>query len=198
MALTYLALGDSYTIGEQVLLTESYPYQTIFLLRKQNVKINAPEIIAKTGWTTEELQSHINAYQFSDNYDIVTLLIGVNNQYRGQDISIYKKEFAELLAFALNKAGNKRDHVFVISIPDWGVTDFAADRDREKIAKEIDDYNREAKAQAIAKGVMFIDITADQRKNHSAEMQAGDGLHPSANEYSRWSEKLSAAVRRLY
>lgn len=198
MALTYLALGDSYTIGEGVLLTESYPYQTISLLRKQGMKINAPEIIAKTGWTTDELQQHISGYRFSEQYDIVTLLIGVNNQYRGQDFAIYRKEFAELLTFALKKAGNKHDHVFVISIPDWGVTDFASGRDRTQIAKEIDQYNAEAKKQAGEKYVRFIDITSDQRKNHSNEMQAGDGLHPSSKEYAHWAAKLAGVVAPLY
>src|SRR5574338_304396 len=115
---SYLALGDSYTIGESVSAKENFPNQTVQLLQKAGYDFESPEIVAKTGWTTDELQNGINKHHFNSPYDFVTLLIGVNNQYRGRTVSEYRTEFKSLLRHAIQFAGNKPDHVIVLSLPD--------------------------------------------------------------------------------
>ncbi len=188
---TYLALGDSYTIGEQVLLRESFPYQTVQLLRNNNIEIAAPEIIAKTGWTTDDLNTAIQEYIFLQEYDFVSLLIGVNNQYRGRAVEEYETQFNFLLEQAIAFAGNKSNHVFVLSIPDWGVTPFAKERDVKKIALEIDGYNAACEKMTLKYNCNFIDITTSQRADaHDAEMLASDGLHPSGKEYAKWAKLI--------
>jgi lysophospholipase L1-like esterase len=195
---TFLALGDSYTIGEQVLLTESFPYQTVQLLRNKNIYITAPEIIAKTGWTTDDLNAAIQENIFLKQYDFVSLLIGVNNQYRGRAIEEYETEFNFLLEQAVELAGNDSTKVFVLSIPDWGVTPFAADRDIAKIANEIDEYNAACKKITLQYNCTFIDITTSQRADaHDVKMLAGDGLHPSGKEYAKWAEQLADAICKI-
>lgn len=197
--LSYLALGDSYTIGEQVLLTESFPYQTVQLLRKKNIDCGAPEIIARTGWTTDELANEMRHFMFRYTYDFVSLLIGVNNQYRGRSAEEFEKEFEGLVWRAIKHAGNHANHVFVFSIPDWGVTPFAKDRDVKQIASEIDRFNKICAAKTKAFGCNYIDITTSQRKDNDADsMVAADGLHPSAKEYLKWATKLSTAVSGLH
>jgi len=194
-ALTFLALGDSYTIGESVPIYENFPYQTLQLLRKSGIAVQAPEIVAKTGWTTDELMAGIDRTTFEKSYDIVTLLIGVNNQYRGKDPSTYKKEFEQLLNKAIAFAGGKKQHVFVLSIPDWGATPFAASRDRIKIGKEIDLFNSINKKSTDAAGIAYISITEGSREATSnASLVAKDGLHPSGLEYGRWARKLADAI----
>jgi lysophospholipase L1-like esterase len=191
-----LCLGDSYTIGESVLLQESFPYQAVQLLRTDGHEFNAPEIIAKTGWTTDELQSAINAYKFLPRYDFVTLLIGVNNQYRGRPVEDYQPEFESLLQQAIQFAGNDTSHVFVLSIPDWGVTPFAEGRDRKQIAKEIDDYNTANKTIADKYKVQYIDITPGTREvTKDPSLVASDGLHPSAKDYNRWAVKFVDGIK---
>ena len=148
MIYKYLALGDSYTIGEQVPLFENFPYQTIQMLRKKmggQHDFLAPEIVAKTGWTTDELDAQISDTLFLEGYDFVSLLIGVNNQYRGRNTENFATEFKSLLQKAIFFARNNPSHVFVLSIPDWGITPFAADRDASQIANEIDEYNQVCK-----------------------------------------------------
>jgi lysophospholipase L1-like esterase len=192
---TYLALGDSYTIGEQVLLSESFPYQTVQILRNKNIGVTAPEIIAKTGWTTDELNDAISQHTFLKSYDFVSLLIGVNNQYRGRSVAEYKNEFERLLKLAIAFAGNKLSNIFVLSIPDWGLTPFAKDRDIVKIATEIDEYNAICKKITLENNCHFIDITTPQRQDaHNAEMLASDGLHPSGKEYEKWAMQLSEKI----
>src|SRR6476660_5417842 len=133
---TLLCLGDSYTIGESVQPAENFPNQTIGLLRKDGYAFEDPEIVAKTGWTTDELQAAIDTHSFKDPYDFVTVLIGVNNQYRGRTVEDYRPGFESLLKQAIQFAGGKPEHVIVLSIPDWGVTPFAMDRDTKQIATE--------------------------------------------------------------
>jgi lysophospholipase L1-like esterase len=193
---SYLALGDSYTIGESVPATDNFPGQTVQQLQSSGYDFNPPVIVAQTGWTTDELQHKINTYTFAPPYDIVTLLIGVNNQYRGRSVESYKPEFESLLKQAIQFAGGKANHVIVLSIPDWGVTPFAAGRDREQIAKEIDAYNTANKMIADQNKVHYIDITPWTREastDHS--LVAMDGLHPSAKEYRRWAEKLLLIIK---
>jgi lysophospholipase L1-like esterase len=194
-ALTFLALGDSYTIGESVPIYENFPYQTVQLLRKSGISVHAPEIVAKTGWTTDELMAGIDRTIFEKSYDIVTLLIGVNNQYRGKDPSTYEKEFEQLLNKAIAFAGGNKQHVFVLSIPDWGATPFAASRDRIKIGNEIDLFNSINKKSTDAAGIAYISITAGSREATSnASLVAKDGLHPSGLEYGRWAKKLADTI----
>jgi lysophospholipase L1-like esterase len=193
MSKKYLALGDSYTIGEQVPLFDSFPYQLIQLLRKKSPEQqwHAPEIIAKTGWTTDELLLHINQTIFLPTYDLVTLLIGVNNQYRGRATDNYREEYEILLQKAIAFAGGDLKKVLVLSIPDWGTMPFAEGRDVDQIAKEIDRYNAACKEITENIGVRFIDITFSQRADAKDRSYiASDGLHPSGKEYKKWSEKI--------
>lgn len=194
-AYSYLALGDSYTIGESVLTAENFPNQTAQLLRNRGYDFKSPEIVATTGWTTDELQTNINNRTFSAPYDVVTLLIGVNNQYRGRSVDTYKPEFENLLKQAIQFAGGKTEHVIVLSIPDWGITPFAAGRDRGQIAREIDEYNNANKAISEKYKVNYIDITPWTREAaNDLSLVAADGLHPSAKEYKRWSEILADKI----
>ena len=189
---TYLALGDSYTIGERVLPDENFPSQTVQLLRNDSFDFHAPEILAKTGWTTDELQSAMNQHNFSSSYDFVSLLIGVNNQYRGRSIYNYKTEFEKLLKKAVSLAGGRTDHVLVLSVPDWSVTPFAKERDRAQIANEINAFNAANKQISLQYNVQYLDITAWTREAvNDPSLLAADGLHPSAKEYRRWAEKVA-------
>ncbi|MFL5808204.1 MAG: SGNH/GDSL hydrolase family protein [Flavisolibacter sp.] len=192
---SYLALGDSYTIGEAVQLHQDFPYQVVQILRKKGFNFQAPEIIARTGWTTDELLEGMKAYEFLSKYDFVTLLIGVNNQYRGREVIEYKEQFEEILKKAIELAHGKKDHVFVISIPDWGSTPFAADADTEKISRETDVFNTVNKALSIQYKAQYIDITTLSReaKQYPA-LIAEDKLHPSSIAYSKWAEKIADAI----
>lgn len=185
--LKYLALGDSYTIGQGVDITQRYPVQIADSLKKRGYLMEDPGIIAVTGWTTSDLQTAIRAANPQGPYDLVSLLIGVNNQYRGQDINIYRKEFGELIDQSIYFAGNDTGRVIVLSIPDWGVTPFASGRDREKIAREIDEYNAINKEITLSKGIVWIDVTGISRlAENDATLIAGDGLHPSGKMYTEW------------
>lgn len=201
--LSYLALGDSYTIGEGVNDAGRYPSQLITKLNTETDKNWAtPEVIAQTGWTVDELERGINAAQIAGNtYDLVTLSIGVNNQYRGYPIEKFEEEFETMLLRAISFAAIKSNHVVVLSIPDWGVTPFAAQsgRDQLKIKEEIDAYNS-IKAEICEKHeVTYIDITAQYRSlGAQPDMLAADGLHPSAKMYSLWTEKLFEEVMTVY
>lgn len=187
----YLALGDSYTIGEQVSIFESFPYQLVQLLRAEGKYFSAPEIVAKTGWTTDELQQGINNTKLLPAYDLVTLLIGVNNQYRGRTADNYEVEFLSLLDQAIRFAGNQPGNVVVLSIPDWGVTPFAAGRNREAIRKEIDDFNRINRDKSRLLKVHYADITAGTREaSTDLSLLANDGLHPSGKDYARWAKMV--------
>lgn len=191
MKYRYLALGDSYTIGEQVTLHHSFPWQLVKKLREKGVIFADPVIIAITGWTTDELSAAIDLQSPPSNFDLVTLLIGVNNQYRGRSLQNYRKEFEQLLQKGIHLAADQPNHVFVLSIPDWGVTPFAQGKDRKKIADEIDRFNTACQEIALAHHCHFIDITASTRKNgNNADFLAPDLLHPSAKEYTAWVEKL--------
>lgn len=185
---SWLCLGDSYTIGEGVLLAEGFPYQTIELLRRKNFPIHAPELVAKTGWTTAELLTGIATRKFEAIYDFVTLLIGVNNQYRGGSTAVYATEFELLLKQALTFTGNRQDHVIVLSIPDWGVTPFAKGKDQHQISADIDRFNGINQTIAISAGVHYLDITPGTRHAiDQPDLIAQDGLHPSALLYSAWA-----------
>lgn len=194
---TFLALGDSYTIGETVPLIKSFPYQTTQLLRQQNIEIAAPEIIAKTGWTTDELTEAIRNYTFLPSYDVVTLLIGVNNQYRGRSADEYQTELKKLLEQAIRFAGGKRN-VIVLSIPDYTVTPFAKTMNVEKIEAEINHYNNINKTIAEQYGTHYINITESSREaKNNVSLVAEDGLHPSAEEYQKWAQLLAQKLKDI-
>lgn len=200
---TMLCLGDSYTIGESVSENEGFPNQCIKLLEKQNIYFEKPHIIAKTGWTTDELTHAINQAKVSGTFDCVTLLIGVNNQYRSYNIEVYRKEFAELLQTALKYAGNNPAHVFVVSIPDWGATPFGArdgkGRSPVQIGKEIDEYNAIAKQIAAQAKVHFIDINPiSKRAGHEGDLIANDNLHPSGKMYSEWATLIAKQMEKVF
>jgi lysophospholipase L1-like esterase len=184
----YLALGDSYSIGEGVPEAGRWPVQLCVRLRREGVAIDDPTIIATTGWTTDELSAAMDAATLEPAYDLVSLLIGVNNQYRGRSAEEYRVEFRQLLDRAIALAGGRSDRVLVLSIPDWGVTPFAhgSGRDVLRIASELDVYNAIACEEAEARLAPFIDITGISRL-HPA-LLADDGLHPSAAQYALWTE----------
>lgn len=197
-SLTYLALGDSYTIGEAVEQKLSFPYQLVSELVAQNLLVSTPKIIAKTGWTTDELQAAIKAGNVTQKFDIVTLLIGVNNQYRGNSQITYRKEFKELLQTAISYAGGVKKHVFVISIPDWGVTPFgkASGKNIQTIALEIDAFNAINKEETLALGLSYTDITIGSRAaDTDLSLVATDGLHPSDKMYAVWALEVAKAVK---
>ncbi|MBS1774095.1 MAG: SGNH/GDSL hydrolase family protein [Bacteroidetes bacterium] len=198
MTHTYLALGDSYTIGEQVPSEENFPHQVVAMLNKQGIKVAPPVIIATTGWTTDELLTAIKERAIKDTFTFTTLLIGVNNQYRGRDIENYKQEYTALLDTAIRYANGHTQNVYVLSIPDWGVTPFAEGRDRVKVAHEIDAYNNACKEITLAHKCHYLDITDSTRKNgKTPEYLAGDGLHPSGKEYHIWAERLAPMVAKV-
>ncbi len=197
---SYLALGDSYTIGESVAAAENFPNQTVAILNNTSPNFQPARIIAKTGWTTVELETGIKAANANDpllsSYDFVSLLIGVNNQYRGLSVENYKPEFEKLLNKAIHFASGKTDHVIVLSIPDWGVTPFAEGSDRKKIAMQIDAYNDANKMIAQEYKVHYIDITPGTREAaNDRSLLAGDGLHPSGKAYKMWAEELAAFIK---
>ena len=192
---SYLALGDSYTIGEQIPFAENFPNQTVQILRRSGLSFCAAEIIAKNGWTTDELSNAIENTVMLNNYDIVSLLIGVNNQYRGRCATEFKTEFEHLLQKAIQISGNRPYRVVVLSIPDWSVTPFADAKNRQQIAEEINLYNDICKKSAAAFRANFINITTAQREDGSkAEFLASDGLHPSGKEYKKWAAELADVI----
>ncbi len=196
--MSYLALGDSYTIGESVEESLRWPVQLSRGLSKEGIEIEDPRIIATTGWTTDELKAAIEEAKITEEYDLVSLLIGVNNQYRSYPFDQYEKEFEELLQMALNFAGNKTNRVFVVSIPDYGVTPFGQKKDPLKIAAELDQYNAKAKELSENKGIVFINITDISKKAlNDSSLVASDQLHPSGKMYTQWVERISPSVKAL-
>lgn len=184
----YLALGDSYTIGEGVPDEGRWPSRLTSLLHERGVPVEPPEIIARTGWTTDELEAAIAEADPRGPFDLVSLLIGVNDQYRGRPVDEYRPRLEALIDTAIGLANGAADRVIVLSIPDWGVTPFAAGRDRAAVAAEIDGYNSAKREITDARAARFVDIAPlSRRVGARAEMLAGDGLHPSAALYDRWA-----------
>ena len=198
--LRYLALGDSYTIGEGVPESGRWPTQLAHALRADGIPMADPRFIARTGWTTDELDAAIDAVHPLAEYDLVSLLIGVNNQYRGRGVEEYRAQFAALLERAIGFAQWRRDHVLVLSIPDWGVTPFARSdlRSAVRIADEIDACNRAAQEVCAQRGVAFVDITSISRERGAEpRMLVEDGLHPSAAMYAEWTRLALPWARTL-
>ena len=196
----YLALGDSYTIGEDVAAEGRWPTRLARALRDEGVALEEPRIIATTGWTTDELCTAIDGEEPLGRFDFVTLLVGVNNQYRGRSVAEYRGEFADLLRRAVGFAGGDPARVMVLSIPDWGVTPFARGqgRDAAQVASEIDAFNDAARQLAEREGVAFVDITGISRERGAdADMLVADQLHPSAAMHALWAEAALPVARRL-
>ena len=193
--LSYLALGDSYTIGESVPAEGRWPAQLAAMLRTEGKALAEPTILATTGWTTDELSAAMDGAGFAPSYDLVSLLIGVNNQYRGRSTDNYREEFRALLQRAIVLAGARASRVLVLSIPDWGVTPFAhgSGRDVLRIADELDTYNAIAREEAARQGAHWVDITPISRQHPG--LLAGDGLHPSAAQYALWAEAALPVAR---
>ncbi|MBS1668106.1 MAG: SGNH/GDSL hydrolase family protein [Bacteroidetes bacterium] len=196
---SYLALGDSYTIGESVKEAETYTLQTVKLLGETSLYFSKPEVIARTGWTTADLQKAIDKHHFQNiRYKIVTLLIGVNNQYQGRSTIEYTEQFKALLTKSIQLAGGNPSHVIVISIPDYGVTPFAESSPKEKIAKVIDSFNLVNYQISQQYKTKYLDITPETRKaanDHS--LLASDGLHYSGKEYAIWAQQLSVLIKKI-
>jgi lysophospholipase L1-like esterase len=195
----YLALGDSYTIGEGAAAADRWPMQLAVLNRLQGGRLADPDIIARTGWTTAELQGAIVASgNHRTDYGLVSLLIGVNNQYRGQSLATYRTEFRQLLATAIAYAGGASGRVVVLSIPDWGQTPFAHGRDLAQIAREIDDFNAVAQDECKSAGVAFVPITDLTRSAAGDASQfTPDGLHYTGPHMARWAARALPVVQKL-
>lgn len=186
--LRFLALGDSHTIGEAVEHAQSWPLQLAALLRGRGVAVDDPVIVAKTGWTTAELMEGIDEAQPEGVFDLVSLLVGVNDQYRERDAEEYRKEFGTLLDRAIRLAGGEKSRVVVLSIPDWGATPYAEGKDRGKVAEEIDRFNEINRKEAGVAGVHYLDITGVSREAaNDPALLAEDGLHPSGRMHARWA-----------
>lgn len=193
--LKYLALGDSYTIGQSVPVDDRFPHQTVAMLKQSGRQFSEPEYIATTGWTTANLLSAIGTANKPKNYDVVSLLIGVNNQYQGRDTTEYRAQFTQCLQEALLHAGGRKERVFVLSIPDYGVTPFGRSMNPERIAREIDAFNKINNQITAGFGIAYIEITKGSRDAlGDPALVATDGLHPSGKEYRKWAEKLSAQI----
>lgn len=206
IVLTILSLGDSYTIGEGVKPEERWPVQLAQAMRTMGLEVRDPQIIARTGWTTDELKSGIQESKVEARYDWVTVLIGVNNQYRGKSAEGYRSELREMLRYAIDQAGSNPKRVIVLSIPDWGVTPFAKEKKRDPatIAAELDAYNRVKREECELVGVHFVDITDisreagldDSNLPEDRRLLATDGLHPSGLMYKRWVERVIPIIRK--
>lgn len=190
----FLALGDSYTIGESVPEAERWPNQLAELIKssaqftetEESIEVTS---IARTGWTTDELWNGIQEVNINPPYDLVSLLIGVNNQYRGRDVQEYHEGFVFLLHKAIEYAGGNPNRVIVLSIPDWGVTPFASSRDGKKIAVEINQFNSVNEEESRKAGVHYVDVTPISREAvNDVSLIASDGLHPSGKMYAEWGK----------
>lgn len=193
----FLALGDSYTIGEGVSPADRWPVQLTNLFKREGIDLGQPTIIARTGWRTDQLKDAIESSGVKGPYKLVSLLIGVNNQFQGRDEQEYRQQFVELLSIAIALAGGEKSRVIVLSIPDWSVTPKAENYNRPKVAKEIDRFNDINQQEARRAGVAYIDITAISRQAATqTDLIAPDGLHPSAKMYSHWALLVFPTARQ--
>lgn len=194
----FLALGDSYTIGEGVAPAERWPARLVQLLRARGITIDEPHYVAQTAWTTDELSEAIVEADLPDDFRLVSLMIGVNDQYRSRPVEEFAKEFGRLLRRATRFAGRRRDRVLVLSIPDWGVTPFAKGRDRAAIGREIDVYNTRARAMAEAAHARWVDVTPSSREMlDRPHLLIADGLHPSGAMYDVWARVALPAAEAM-
>ena len=197
MEIRYLALGDSYTIGESVRESERWPNQLAAKLEEQGIHAETT-IIARTGWTVDELWEGIQVTPPEGRYDLVTLLIGVNDQYRGYPLDGYREDFRFMLGKAIEYAGGDPQHVIVLSIPDWGFTPFAATRETEPISLQIDGFNAVNLEETKSAGAHYVDVTdISHMAMDDFELLAPDRLHPSGKMYSMWVEKVISVALEI-
>jgi len=196
--ISYLALGDSYTIGESVAATQLWPVQLVSKLKEEGVGVKPPRIIARTGWRTDELLGAMNAQLSSEKYDLISVLIGVNNQYQGKNIRIFKNELKEILNKAILHSKTGKENVFLVSIPDYGVTPFGLNSGKEGISQEIIQYNLASKEIAEEMDIAFYNITdISLEAETNTDLVAKDGLHPSGEMYRRWVVRILPKVKEL-
>ncbi|WP_373514434.1 SGNH/GDSL hydrolase family protein [Persicitalea sp.] len=196
--ISFLSLGDSYTIGESVPEAGRWSVQLAAMLRQDGLAVAPPDIIARTGWTTADLALGISQAEINKTYDLVSLLIGVNNQYRGQTLERYRTEFRSLLDTSVKLAKGNKKRVFVLSTPDWGVSPFGKSSDRAKISREIDAFNAVAKEECEKAGILYIDITPISRSGlNDPSMFAPDDLHFSGKMYGLWAKEALPKVKAL-
>ena len=196
--LTYLALGDSYTIGQSVSAYDRYPAQVVRKLRSDGFYYREPDIIAVTGWTTGDLLHAMPDTVPNPPYHVVSLLIGVNNQYQFRTQSEYRIQFTDLLQRSIRLAGDNPSHVIVLSIPDYSVTPFARGRDGAYIAAQIDSFNAINKEVATSYHTAWLDVTGESRKAAGdPSLIAGDSLHFSGKEYSIWAEMMEPVIKAM-
>ena len=194
-SVAFLALGDSYTAGTSVQRVHSWPFQLVQVLNKKNIPTNSPTVVAQPGWTTTDLIQNIASKNLDSSYDLVSLLIGVNNQYKGKPLELFKKEFPELLGISIKLAKNNPKNVVVLSIPDWSVTPFARFKDKKKITAELKIYNEIIENECKFYGVNFIEITkASRNALVNPTLIASDSLHPSKKMYKAWAKKISKQI----
>jgi lysophospholipase L1-like esterase len=188
--LSFLALGDSYTIGESVSENQRWPNQMINIVLNEDLLFEQPIIIAKTGWRTEQLIDTLNKINFIKKFDYVSLMIGVNNQYSLKSIDTFRLDLIKLLDMSIGYT-KKRDNVALISIPDWGVTPFGERYDRNRIKEEIDQFNNVIKDVANTNDILYVDVTGiSRRASTEKDLIANDSLHPSGEMYKEWAEKI--------
>ncbi|MEO8582939.1 MAG: SGNH/GDSL hydrolase family protein [Flavitalea sp.] len=192
--ITWLALGDSYTIGHGVAVSERFPKQTTDLLIKNNITTDKLQYIATDGWNTFDLQAALTRGPLDKSYTIVSLLIGVNDQYQGGDPENYRVRFTDLLQKSIALAGNNPSHVFVVSIPDYSVTPFVGTSNKKEVSKAIELFNRINFEITRDYKCRYTDVTSISRQSASSDMIAGDGLHPSGKQYHLWAVDLAKAI----
>jgi len=194
--LRFLALGDSYTIGESVASSERWPMQLAARVRGDGIDLSDPIILARTGWTTEDLLAGMDQAKLSDKFDLVMLLIGVNNQFQGRSEEEYRQQFSELLKRAVGLAGGEVGQVVVLSIPDWSVMPFGRNFDAKRMSGEIDRFNAICREETVGAGAGYVDVTATSRgATTRPELIAGDGLHPSGEQYGEWATAAMGVVK---
>ncbi|WP_343748584.1 SGNH/GDSL hydrolase family protein [Fluviicola sp.] len=187
---SYLALGDSYTIGESVPVNHNFPYQLADSISRNGRKYESPSIIARTGWRTDQLIKAVESAHLEKEYDLVTLLIGVNNEFQGRSLQEYERDFRILCQKAIELAGNKTDRVYILSIPDYGYTPFG-EKNRERISQRIDLFNASNQRISDSLSLHYIDITGISRRGlNETGLVAADGLHPAAGMYALWVEEI--------
>ena len=193
-----LALGDSYTVGEQVGKLESWPVQLVRSMRVAGRAVSEPTIVAVSGWATSDLIQALQLTDLESPFDVVTLQIGVNNQFRQGTVVDFEADLAELTKTSIDLVGGDASRVILLSIPDWSVTPFAEGSPKDQIAGEIDEFNAVVRAQAETSGTHFIDITPiSRRAENELELVASDGLHPSAKMYAEWVELIQVVVEEI-
>ena len=194
----FLALGDSYTIGQSVEVNERWPVQFLKELKATTNVIDTLQIIAKTGWRVDQLKEAMNSSDLEPPYGIVSLLIGVNNQYQGQNANDFRPEFIEILEKSLKLVENRTERLFVISIPDWGASPYGFGFDRAKVSKEINEFNSVVKEESEKRGLRYFDITTISRRALiDRTLIASDGLHPSGKMYKLWVDKMIPIISKI-